>query len=639
MPLHIAELLRLVSRRAFDIDPAGRVLAGSDESGSVQLVEIDAADEPPAARQLTALPGSVTGRYLPDRRAVVVQHDTDGDERTQLSLLPLEPDATPATSGGLTPLVRNARYVHRLVDVLPGRVVYTTNRRNGVDFDVVVHEVDSGAEHVVHAACGMVGEAATAPDGRVAITVPAAPALSEQLLLVDTAPAGAVHVLTGAAEHARHTRPGWTDRGELLVTSNAGRDRTGIARVAPGGEHRWLVPDADGAAGTDGAADTDGADQAAADPAEHDLTGWVSPDGSTLLVHTNADGTSRLSLHDTADGRFLRPVRLPGAGWCAHPLPEPVFSPDGRWIALSWSSASTPGDVLLVDSATGRGRALTSSAGEHAAALAEPALAEPALAEPAQHRVPARDGQHIPCLVYRRDPGDTTDPTVRGSAVVMVHGGPEGQSVRTFNPVAQALAARGHTVVLPNVRGSTGYGKQWYSADDRRARMSAVDDLADVHAWLPEIGCDTGRAALWGGSYGGYMVLAGLAFQPGRWAAGVDIVGISSLLTFLANTAPYRRAHREREYGSPREDAEFLRSISPLHHAGKIRAPLFALHGANDPRVPLSEAEQIAASVRRNGVECELVVYGDEGHGLARRGNRLDAYPRALEFLARHLAL
>ncbi|GAB2740935.1 S9 family peptidase [Salinifilum aidingensis] len=620
MPLDIAELLRLVSRRALDLDAAGRVLAGSDESGSVQLVEIDAGGGAAASRRLTALPGAVTGRYLPDRRAVVVQHDADGDERTQLSLLPVEPGAPPATSGDLAPLVRDARYVHRLVDVLPGRVVYATNRRNGVDFDVVVHEVDTGAEHVVYAGGGMVAEAAAAPDGRrVAVTVPAEPALSEQLLLVDTAPAGTFRAVTGAREHARHTRPGWTRSGELLVTSNAGRDRTGIARTAPrGGEHRWLVPDADGAA-----------DAAAGPAAEHDLTGWVSPDGSTLLVHDNAGGTSRLTLHDADDGRFLRAVQLPGAGWCAHPLPEPAFSPDGRQFALSWSSASSPGDVLLVDTATGRCRALTDSAGERAAALAEPV----------QHRVPARDGLHIPCLVYRGSTAGTAGPAVRGSAVVIVHGGPEGQSVRTFNPIAQALAARGHTVVLPNVRGSTGYGKQWYSADDGRARMSAVDDLADVHAWLPQLGCDPGRAALWGGSYGGYMVLAGLAFQPELWAAGVDVVGISSLLTFLANTAPYRRAHREREYGSAHEDAEFLRSISPLHHAEKIRAPLFVLHGANDPRVPLSEAEQITTSVRRNGVECELVVYGDEGHGLARRGNRLDAYPRALDFLARHLAV
>ncbi len=162
-------------------------------------------------------------------------------------------------------------------------------------------------------------------------------------------------------------------------------------------------------------------------------------------------------------------------------------------------------------------------------------------------------------------------------------------------------------------------------------------DLGDLHDWLPTIGLDRKRAALWGGSYGGYMVLAGLAFQPERWAAGVDIVGISSLVTFLENTAAYRRAHREREYGSLAADAGFLREASPLTRVAAIAAPLFVLHGANDPRVPLSEAEQIAAAVRAKGLECELLVYGDEGHGLAKRTNRLDAYPRALAFLARHL--
>ena len=133
------------------------------------------------------------------------------------------------------------------------------------------------------------------------------------------------------------------------------------------------------------------------------------------------------------------------------------------------------------------------------------------------------------------------------------------------------------------------------------------------------------------------MVLAGLAFQPGLWAAGVDIVGISSLVTFLENTSPYRRASREREYGSLAEDREFLEQASPLSRIDDIRAPLFVIHGANDPRVPLSEAEQLVAALAANGVSCELRVYPDEGHGLARRVNRLDAYPRALAFLAEHL--
>jgi dipeptidyl aminopeptidase/acylaminoacyl peptidase len=193
-------------------------------------------------------------------------------------------------------------------------------------------------------------------------------------------------------------------------------------------------------------------------------------------------------------------------------------------------------------------------------------------------------------------------------------------------------------VLVPNVRGSTGYGKSWYSADDGHRRLDSVADLAAIHAYLPKLGLDPSRAALWGGSYGGYMVLAGLAFQPDLWAAGVDIVGIASLVTFLENTSAYRRAYREREYGTLARDREFLASVSPLTRIDDIVAPLFIIHGANDPRVPLSEAEQIHAAMISRGLECELRVYPDEGHGLAKRANRLDAVPAALAFLARHLA-
>jgi dipeptidyl aminopeptidase/acylaminoacyl peptidase len=129
------------------------------------------------------------------------------------------------------------------------------------------------------------------------------------------------------------------------------------------------------------------------------------------------------------------------------------------------------------------------------------------------------------------------------------------------------------------------------------------------------------------------MVLAGVAFQPELWAAGVDIVGISDLVTFLENTSDYRRPHRELEYGSLERDRDFLAMASPLRRAEAIRAPLFVVHGRNDPRVPVSEAEQLVATLRSRGVRCELTVYEDEGHGLARLANRLDAYPRALAFL------
>ncbi|KAA5836008.1 S9 family peptidase [Saccharopolyspora hirsuta] len=599
MGLDIVRLLELTTWRAFDVADTGRVLAGSDESGSTQLVEL--ADG--ASTRLTALSGAVTGRYLPGERAVVVQHDTDGDERGQLSLLRLDqPRPGPVRLPELCPLVRDPAHVHRLLDVLPGRIVYTTNRRNEVDFDVVVRDVTTGEERVVYDGGGMVLEVAAAPDGRrVALTVPGGPPMSDQLVVVDAA---GVRAVTGREVPARHTNIRWLPDGSgLITTTNFERDRTGVARIDPRtGARTWLVTSD-----------------------EHDLTGWPSPDGSTLLVQANDDGASRLALHDATTGERLREVRLPADGWCAFPLPQPVWSPDSRFVALTFSGTTVPGDALLLDVATGECRSLTDSAGQ----LDERPV------EPSTHRVPTRDGERLPC--FRYSPGDP-DPQLAGSAVLIVHGGPESQAVRAFNPIVQALVAQGHEVLVPNVRGSTGYGKRWYSADDGRKRLEAVADLGDLHDWLPEIGLDPRRAALWGGSYGGYMVLAGLAFQPQRWAAGVDIVGISSLVTFLENTAAYRRAHREREYGSLHADADFLHRASPLTEVAAIAAPLFVLHGANDPRVPLSEAEQIAGAVRAKGLECELLVYPDEGHGLAKRANRLDAYPKALEFLARHLA-
>ena len=260
---------------------------------------------------------------------------------------------------------------------------------------------------------------------------------------------------------------------------------------------------------------------------------------------------------------------------------------------------------------------------------------EPA-ASPERHWVPAEDGEQIPCLVYR-PAADVGGDGLIGSAVVHVHGGPESQARDDFRVEVQELAAAGHTVLVPNVRGSTGYGKRWYSADDGRRRLDSVADLAALHAYLPELGLDQARAALMGGSYGGYMVLAGLAFQPRLWAAGVDIVGIASLVTFLENTSAYRRAYREREYGTLAGDREFLHAASPLTRIDDITAPLFIIHGANDARVPLSEAEQIHAGLLSRGLECELVVYDDEGHGLAKRANRADALQKALGFLARHL--
>jgi dipeptidyl aminopeptidase/acylaminoacyl peptidase len=188
------------------------------------------------------------------------------------------------------------------------------------------------------------------------------------------------------------------------------------------------------------------------------------------------------------------------------------------------------------------------------------------------------------------------------------------------------------------VRGSTGYGKVYQHLDDVRRRMDSVADLAAAARWLAESGRAAGtRIAVYGGSYGGFMVLAALTTYPELWAAGVDLVGIANFVTFLERTGPWRRHLREAEYGSLAEDRAFLEEISPIHHVERIRAPLLVIHGANDPRVPIGETERMVERLHALGREVEFIRLEDEGHQIAKLHNKLRAYPAAVDFLRAQL--
>jgi dipeptidyl aminopeptidase/acylaminoacyl peptidase len=222
--------------------------------------------------------------------------------------------------------------------------------------------------------------------------------------------------------------------------------------------------------------------------------------------------------------------------------------------------------------------------------------------------------------------------------VVQVHGGPESQSQTSFNPVTQYLVNRGYAVLAPNVRGSTGYGRTYTHLDDVDKRLDSVADLKAAVDWLRESKkVDADRVAVMGGSYGGFMTLSALTTYPELWAAGVDIIGIANFETFLRNTGAYRRHWRIPEYGDPDRDQELFRRISPIHHVDRINAPLIVIQGDNDPRVPLSESEQIVDAVKRRGLPVEFLRFPDEGHGLVKLQNKLVAYPAIGEFLDRHL--
>jgi dipeptidyl aminopeptidase/acylaminoacyl peptidase len=187
------------------------------------------------------------------------------------------------------------------------------------------------------------------------------------------------------------------------------------------------------------------------------------------------------------------------------------------------------------------------------------------------------------------------------------------------------------------VRGSSGYGQEYLDLDNYKNRLHSVQDLKAGADWLIAEGYSApGLLAVKGGSYGGYMTLAAITEYPTLFNAAIDDVGIANFVTFLENTADYRRYLREAEYG-PLSDPEFLTSISPIHKAGDIETPLLVVHGRNDPRVPVGEAEQIAAAIEAKGGTVELLIFEDEGHGVSKRANILILYRRMVEFLSEHL--
>ena len=220
------------------------------------------------------------------------------------------------------------------------------------------------------------------------------------------------------------------------------------------------------------------------------------------------------------------------------------------------------------------------------------------------------------------------------------HGGPEGQALPGFNVGAQMFVDAGFVYAEPNVRGSDGYGKTWSHADDGAKRLAIITDIEDASKWAKNAftsGSTAPKIGVYGGSYGGYSVLMAMTMFAGDYDAGVDIVGISDLRTFLRNTAPYRRILRISEYGDPDVDADALAKLSPMTYIDRVKAPLLIVQGASDPRVPAGESIQIHDALQAKGVPCDLTIFPDEGHGAQKRENRVYTYARAIGFFQKHL--
>jgi dipeptidyl aminopeptidase/acylaminoacyl peptidase len=352
-----------------------------------------------------------------------------------------------------------------------------------------------------------------------------------------------------------------------------------------------------------------------------------APGGDRVAVLYNEDGSSTLRVLAWPSGELLQ-THAVALGVAA----DLAFSADGEQLAWSETGASMPGDVVALDLATATRTRWTDS---ELGGLAASRFVAPRLVRyPSFDRVRGRS-REIPAYVYT-PAGEGPHPVL-----VDIHGGPESQSRSSFSAWRQYLVNElGVAVVVPNVRGSSGYGRSFLDADNGRKRLDSVRDIGALLDWIAtQPRFDGGRVVVHGGSYGGYMVLASLVEYGERLAGGVSIVGISHFRTFLENTSPYRVDLRRVEYGDERDPAmrAWMDRTAPLANAARIASPLFVIHGANDPRVPASEAEQILGAVRGNGVEAWYLLARDEGHGFRKKGNR-DAMQRAVvAFLEHHL--
>ncbi len=355
-------------------------------------------------------------------------------------------------------------------------------------------------------------------------------------------------------------------------------------------------------------------------------------DRRRLAFVVNEDGHSALYLLDTRTRRYRRVDSVPTGQ-----VYEMKFSPDDRRLALTLNTPQNPSDayVLELGREPTKSGVLTRWTASEVGGLDTSRFVMPDLVH--YRTFDEVDGRprRIPAWVYR-PPGDGPHPVV-----VYIHGGPESQSRPRFSSTFQMwLAKLGAAVVVPNVRGSAGYGKSYLALDNGFRREDSVRDIGALLDWIAtQDDLDASRVAVYGGSYGGYMVLASAVHYSDRLAAAVDVVGISNFVTFLENTEDYRRDLRRAEYGDERDPAmrAHLRKISPLNNVEAIDVPLLIVQGQNDPRVPVTEAEQMVAALREQGLPVWYMNALNEGHGYARKENR-DVYQQAaVLFLRRYL--
>lgn len=550
--------------------------------------------------QLTYGAGVRFYEWLPDGSALIYGADTEGNERE--GFYRISADGTDERQ------VLAPSDAFRIFGDLSSdgrRAVYSTTERNGVDFDIHLLDLTTGESRVIHEGTfGFYASEWQTGGSKVLVTETRGEDANDlHLLDVGT---GELQTLFAPEDPSFYGGFQWLPDGSgFYLITNHEREFAGIALYDLRSRELTFVRES--------ARDVD------------DLA--LSPAARHLVWTENDGGYSRLFALELGSGKRIDPE--PG-------LPEGVygigFAEGQDVLAVEVSGPTVPGDIWTWD--------LPRNEWQRATKSPTAGLRLSKAVVPEAVRFSARDGVQLHGLLYL-PPSDRLREGARPPVVIDVHGGPTAQARPDFQPVTQYLLTRGIAVLDLNFRGSTGFGKSFARLDNRRNRPHAVRDVVDALEFLDrEPRVDASRAAVMGGSYGGYLTNAVMAEASGRFDAGVSFVGVSDWVRALEEASPALKASDRLEYGDITDpvEREFFRSISPMTQVGAIRDPMLFVHGANDPRDPVTESDRMVRRLRENGVEVVYLRFPDEGHSLRKVDNRVHAYRTVARFLLEHLA-
>lgn len=479
-----------------------------------------------------------------------------------------------------------------------------TNERDAKYFDLYEYGAEGYARERIFTNDEGYSVAAISGDGQQVALVKSLTRTNEDVYLFERETGALRHLTPHEGEVSYAPQEFQSDGERLLLLTDAGSEFRYLAEMdLASGQVRKLV-----------------------DPGWDVMYAGLSHGGRYLVVGINNDARTEVKLFAAGSMQPL-PLSLPLEGV---DISSVTLSADESQLALYVSGAKMPGDLFVCDIQGAGLRQLTRSLSER--------IAPEDLVEGRVVRFESYDGVTIPGILYRPHLASAEHPV---PALVWVHGGPGGQSRQGYFDLIQYLVNHGYAIYAINNRGSSGYGKTFYKLDDHQHGEADLDDCVASKAMLAELGfVDPGRIGIIGGSYGGYMVLAALAFRPREFELGVDIFGVANWVRTLESIPPWWESFRQalyQEMGDPTIDGERLHRISPVFHGENIVRPLIVLQGANDPRVLQQESDDMVAAARSAGTPVEYIVFPDEGHGFVKKDNKVKGYRAILDFCDRYL--